>query len=614
MRSLPFSFSRPMQKDLPTGFAVGVGLMLILPLLNYLRDAPIGDFYGEWLSAVSFAVATLFLLRRLPARGEASLTLLLVPAAAAVVLVAQAATGRIVYAYDWITWVAYLTLLVLAYLVGQALRGEQLVAETTSRLASALIVAGLVNLAAQLIQVSGYDKALAPFIVPLNENYCRATGNVGQANQATLLAWMAALGALYLNGVGKLRGWIAAVLAACMLFSSALTFSRMAWIFLFLSVLLVFSIRAWPAPSMRRRQITAALLGVGFLLATVAATGLLEQLRPVCTTVSGRLTDGGDGGLLIRLLLWRQAIDVWQSSPWLGAGVGLFMSTVYRLQPLGTHQPLDYYAHNVWLQILAELGIFVALAIVVVIARWTLGLVRHRASLQAPDAILLYWLAVLGAHSMIEFPLYYVHFLVFFGLCSGLVVRRNLSPSVARLPLRALSGVLAVIVSAGCALAVMDYRHLDRVTYLVTVLMANNFGSNPEVEEILGDARGDVIVYEPMADHALQLLTPLTPDRLEEKIRATERLISKSPVTPAILRRIALAAIAGDEETALWHARRLVMFFPRSAPDLLGDLQKHFAVDSEPAQRIERVAEAALADKPQLRWQSGTPVAAGAPP
>lgn len=603
-----------MQKDLPTGFAVGIGLMLILPLLNYLRDAPIGDFYGEWLSAVAFAVAIVFLLPRLSARTDTSLTLLLVPAAAGAVMLLQAATGRIVYAYDWITWTAYLTLLLLAYLLGQALRGEQLVAEATNRLASALLVAGLVNLAAQLIQVASYDKALAPFIVPLPEEYCRATGNVGQANQATLLAWMAAVGALYLHGVGRLRGGIAAALVACMLLSSVLTFSRMAWVFLALAVFPVLAMRAWPAPTARRRWAIAALLAIGFVLAIGLATAVLEQLRPACATVSARLADGSDGGLLIRLLLWRQAIEVWLSSPWLGAGVGLFMAAVYRVQPLGTHQPLDYYAHNVWLQILAELGIFVALAIVVVIVRWLVGLFRLRATLQAPDSILMYWLALLAAHSAIEFPLYYVHFLVMFGLCSGLVVRPEVSAPAARLPLRALTGFLAVVVAAGCALAVIDYRRLDRVTHLVTLMMANNFGLSPEVEQILGDARRDVFVYEPMADHAVQLLTPLTADGLDEKIEATERLLNKSPVTPAILRRIALAAIDGDDETALWHARRLMMFFPRSAPELLSELQGRLEAKPEARQRIERVAELALAERPPLRWRSGVPVAATAAP
>jgi hypothetical protein len=300
-----------------------------------------------------------------------------------------------------------------------------------------------------------------------------------------------------------------------------------------------------------------------------------------CGEALHRLTNAQDTGLTLRLLLWRQSIEVWQAHPWLGAGAGLFMATVYKLQPEGFHQQLDYYAHNVALQVLAEFGLFAGLAIAISVVSWAIALYRRRQELAAPDVVLLYWVGVLGVHSMLEFPLFFVHFLVLFGLCVGLV----LSPKFARfrvaVPMRFASATVALLVAVSCAFILVDYRRLDRLAYLVTIQLANNFGTNAEVEEMLSAARADVRIYEPMADHAIQLLTPLTKEDLIAKTAKAEKLISKAPTSSVVLRRIALAALAGDRETGKWHAARLVKFYPDSAAGLVKDLEAHFAKHPE---------------------------------
>ena len=204
---------------------------------------------------------------------------------------------------------------------------------------------------------------------------------------------------------------------------------------------------------------------------------------------------------------------------------------------------------------------------------------------------------------MFEFPLYYVHFLVFFGLCAGLLVRPQwVSMPAIELRLRLLLATLSFVVSIGCVAVLVDYRRVDRVAYLATIMMANNFGHSLEVEETLESARNDVVIYRPMADHAIGLLTPLNEVQLEEKIAATQRLIEKSPTPWTVLRRIALAVLANDRATALWHAQRLVMFYPRTAPDLLRELERRFENNPELQARTREVALAALADAPSLRW------------
>jgi O-antigen ligase len=591
-----------MKRDLPAGFAVGIGLMLILPLLNYFREPPAGDFYGEWLSAVSFSIAALCLVPTVQRSGAISASLLIAPLALGAVLLIQASIGRTSYAYDWITWSAYLTLLMLAFFIGHAVRESGLERELTNRLSYALVLAGAVNFLVQIIQVAGLANGLAPFVLPLPQDACRAAGNVAQANQATLLAWMSIMAALYLEGTGRMRPWAMRTFVPCMIVSSVLTTSRMAWLFLALALSIVLAVRAWPAKSRRHRWLTASLLCGGFLLATVAWSALQQSMNEACATALARLADTSAVGYAMRLELWRQAIEVWRSSPLLGGGAGLFMAKAYALQSPGAHQPLDNYTHNVWLQILAEFGLVAALAIAVTFLLWAVSLIRHRESLAASDSVLLFWLGALGVHSMLEFPLYYVHFLVLFGLCAGLLIRPQWALPAIELRLRALVATLSIGVAIGCVAALIDYRRVDRVVYLVTIMLANNLGTSPEVEETLEAASQGVVIFRPLADYSTGLLTPLNETRLEEKIEATQRLIERSPTPWTVLRRIALAVLADDEATALWHAQRLVMFYPRSAPELFRELEHRFEKDAELQARVRELASEVLAEAPNPRW------------
>ncbi len=64
--------------------------------------------------------------------------------------------------------------------------------------------------------------------------------------------------------------------------------------------------------------------------------------------------------------------------------------------------------------------------------------------------------------------------------------------------LRALAATLSIGVAIGCVVALIDYRRVDRVVYLVTIMLANNLGSSPEVEETLEAARQDVVIIRPL--------------------------------------------------------------------------------------------------------------------
>ena len=105
--------------------------------------------------------------------------------------------------------------------------------------------------------------------------------------------------------------------------------------------------------------------------------------------------------------MWRQAIDVRRTSPWIGVGAFNFLPTVYAIEPPGVHRPLETYAHNLVLQILAEFGLVGAGALLATALLWLKPLIAARRDLQSADALLLVWVGIVAAHALLEFSLWY---------------------------------------------------------------------------------------------------------------------------------------------------------------------------------------------------------------
>ena len=116
-----------------------------------------------------------------------------------------------------------------------------------------------------------------------------------------------------------------------------------------------------------------------------------------------------------RFRLWKHALTLIAQQPWLGVGWGQY-GFAYALTPMADRQPrFDDHAHNLVLQLAAELGIPLALVILVLlgVALWlAIRNVRRlagAASLAGRSALAM--ILFMGVHSMLEYPLWYTYFL-----------------------------------------------------------------------------------------------------------------------------------------------------------------------------------------------------------
>jgi len=585
-----------------SAFAIALGLSVIFGFLTPLREPPSGDFHGEWAALVFFVCAAAALAPVLPSRFRVDPPFLLLAFLLAVVIGIHLGLGSNAYLQSPLFWLAYLAMALLAAVVGQGARSAGLAEEVVQRVAWALVIAGALNSCSQVIQVLRLDGAFAPFVLRLAEHACRPYGNVGQLNQASTLAWLGIGSLLYLTGVGRLASRWALPLLAVLLLGSALTASRMAWLLLGFTAALVLFAPAWPARSVGSRRLIAAMLIGGFVVASYGAGIALAGINPDCASGLERLTDRQEGGFLVRIELWRQAILVWLTSPWIGVGPFNFLPTVYSIESLAVHRPLDTYAHNAMLQMLAEFGIVGAGALGAALLVWLHKLIANRKDLRAADAVLVFWLGIIGIHAMLEFPLWYAQFLMLFCLSLGLLVRPEWSRYSPQLPLRGSMAGLAALLLASAAAVFVDYRKLDRLFWLEEHRAAFSAAPTAEVRALVGGAASEVRLFRVQADHLLGLSESINTKDLERKIADTDRLLATSPQPVVVIRRIALAILADERETARLHLRRLLVFFPRHA-DLFAQTLRNFAVNRpDEFAALGPLLEEEVARRPEARW------------
>jgi O-antigen ligase len=110
------------------------------------------------------------------------------------------------------------------------------------------------------------------------------------------------------------------------------------------------------ASSKRRAALTMALV----LGALVVLVGLSTNSQGVMDRVE---TTVSDAGLLSRLTIWRETLAIVRDFPWTGTGAGTFADAMLQYQRTG-RQVLFNQAHNEYLQLLAEGGIVLIVALI----------------------------------------------------------------------------------------------------------------------------------------------------------------------------------------------------------------------------------------------------------
>ncbi|MGO4332259.1 Wzy polymerase domain-containing protein [Cupriavidus sp. 2TAF22] len=478
---------------------------LVVPLLVSRHTLPLATFYGEWTSALLFAVAVIILGAVTPRQaagygygyqaGPAQLPwILLFPLWLIATGIVQGLAGM-----EDVSGSRLVTELVLALAaaVMWAAWRQGRTASSAERqamvdtLAIAWLVAGLLGAVAQWVQVFG----LEPDTVGLVSTYFyddnrRLWGNLNQPNHQATVEGLALAAAVWLAARGRLRA--PAWLAAAVLLVSGIVLSGSRTGVLHVGLAAAYAlVMAWMARGqgagggmMRRARPggnNPMRRPAGLVFAAVAMVVTLLILQPAIKSagqaMGWRLFDTvaqlqGADQLSWRGAMWTHAWAMFRSHPWLGVSWGEFgWAQFAQMEQVGVKVEMSLHAHNALLDLLAKTGLVGTAGVMLSLLAWLWRVAYRRlwrgdAKERAQTVLVLTWLAMLCAHSMLEYPLHYLYFLLPF--CFMLAW---LEPSgFGRMRLPRAAAVLAGLVYAGVAAVVLttmwqDFRRAEAREY-----------------------------------------------------------------------------------------------------------------------------------------------------
>lgn len=548
------------------------GLAWVVPFLQPYHRFPLTAFYSEWLAFALGLAAALPLAHRGSWRAETVPLVALAPLALAALLAAQVALGRVPYPEQ--AWTAGLYLLWASLLMqlGHVLRRELPLERIASALAWFLLAAGLLDALAGLLQ--HYD-----FSTPLDALVARkgpsgVYGNLGQPNHyAAHVTWSIA-SAAYLYSRRKLQGFAAAACAGASLMVLALSASRSPWLYLaaFIALAALVHHQRREDASRRLAFFTCALLP-GFIAAQwLVTTPLLLPSEGAAVVTSAERLFQVASGIEPRLQLWGEAWRMFVGAPVLGAGWGQFAWHHFLHQAASgaaAAPGVFNHAHNLVMQLLAETGIAGAAIAGGAGLLWLVDLRRVR--LDPEWWWMLALIAVLGVHSMLEYPLWYAYFLGVAALLLGLGSERALPVRFGRaarvaLALAILTGLLNLVS------VIPPYRDFERLVFSPDPQGSPAHGDRPFAQAMMRVHREPLL--RPYVELAFAFGVEMDRAQLGEKLELVSRVMRFAPVDVVVYRHALLLALAGNGEAALEQLERSLRAYPGEAASIVAELEK----------------------------------------
>ena len=545
---------------------------LALPFLIPHHFNPIPSFIQEWTAAMFGLLAACVLTHRHLIEDIEIPEIALIPLGLIGLLLLQYFTGLAQSITQALLAALYLLWSLLMLTAASNLR-RVVRPETIARCAAIAILVGAVFSAAiQALQFAGYGFG-SGLISPL----ARGSGNLGQPNHLADYLWLGIASALFLHAEKRI-GWPLFIATATGLAtSSTLTGSRSTLLYAFgLTVLSLWSAWRFKTPALRRTAVAAAaILALTVLLQFALAHS--EVATTINASFSGERLFREAGTPSQRLQLWRTGLAIFADHPWLGAGIGHFPYASYIT---AANQPGIYlgggeHAHNLIIQLLSEFGILATLFVCVLVWRW------WRAFIRTEWTAMQWWVAalllVIGTHSQLEYPLWYVFFLGIASLALGLGSQAGMHPEISRHG----RWVILLGLSLGAmtlASLIVDYRHLENTLYARTV---NDTGqpasSRPSLDALARLHRESLLAHYVPLSYAHQI--EVNREALPDKITVCEMAIRFSPVDLVTFKLAWLLALddrKADARSALHRAIATHPAYATTAAKELDQLVRQF--------------------------------------
>lgn len=413
-----------------------------------------------------------------------------------------------------------------------------------------------------------YFDAEAPFYPWINMAAPgQAFGNVRQPNQLATLLVMGLLALRWWGQQGLARG-VQAGLAALLLAALAATASRVGLLEL-LALGGMALCWAWRGTRGPGRWALAAALGAALAVYVAAAVGLptlLAQGEGVAGRSMVERLQNAEGTCGSRLILWDNVLHLIAQKPWTGWGWGELAYAHYAtLYPGARFCHILDNAHNLPLHLAVTLGVPLALAACALLL-WALWNGKPWAEPLAERQLAWGVLAVIGIHSLVEYPLWYGPFQVAALISLWMLWAFRARPESAgsyqknsarwavwpRWPRAAAAGLLL----AALAYAGWDYHRISQI-YLPAEQRAAAYR-----DDAMGHARRSWLFAKPVL-FAEVTTRPATRSNAAWMLPAALQTLHFSPEPRVISKVIESATLQGRDALALAHLARFRAAFAK---------------------------------------------------
>ena len=432
----------------------------------------------------------------------------------------------------------------------------------------ALVAAGLVSSLMGVLQYFGLAAALEPWV--RQGTFGEAYANLRQRNQFASLTNMALVAVIWLVLAGRAQAAGAAInaslhrraelpllLAAALLaVGNAASSSRTGLLQLALLCGLFGLWGGW------RRLVVRRILLVAVVVYGVStfALPLVAGLDPLDRGMFARLRDGAPA-CSSRWLLWSNVLHLIAQKPWFGWGWNELDFAHYSVLYDGPRfcEILDN-AHNLPLHLAVELGVPLALLVCSSVAWWAW---RRKPWKEADATRQMAWgvLAVIGLHSLLEYPLWYGPFQMAAAVCVALLWNRTERPAgieyVLNLPLApVVRAQAATILIAVGIYALWDYHRISQL------YLAPQDRDAAYADDTIGKARKSWL-FSNQVQFAELTTTPLDRRTAQYTFDTASTLLHYSPEPRIIEKVIESAVMLGRDEEAMAHLARYRAAFPK---------------------------------------------------
>jgi O-antigen ligase len=437
--------------------------------------------------------------------------------------------------------------------------------------APAWLLAALLSVLASLIQYFEISDLFSPWVNTARAG--EAYANLRQRNHFATLTNIG-LAALVWGMAGRANKnrWhmFALVFAAALLgIGNAASSSRTG--LLQLGLLLVLALwwrRAW-----RSTGVVSAALVLVAIVSFALATWLLPLaagLDPNSSGILGRVNENVDA-CFSRRILWSNVLHLIAQKPWWGWGWGeLDYAHFITLYPGERFCDILDNAHNLPLHLAVELGVPFAV-LVCSFCAWLIARAKPWQETQPQRQMAWAVIALIGLHSMLEYPLWYGPFQIALALSILVLVRTSYGHLVTpqeywhkRPPSHTALASLAIVIIASAGYTAWDYWRVSQI-YLPHEARAVSYREDTLTK--LQDSR----LFEKQVKFAQLTTTGVTPANATLMLTLAKELLHFSPEPRVVEKVIESASILGRIDEAQFYLDRYKAAFPKEYERVYGD-------------------------------------------